>query len=232
MPLTFRSFTPDEIQERMYDPKFPWNQRHAEILIDANRPFSEIPGAVIEGSKEARARNLYERVKAKRDGTQAPGESVLPFLDKTPFKPYPALAGTVVVVFIVMLITVFLLYLKNVLNIRASKKQIPVGPIEQPTRAVPASVGLRYLAKIVDLAVVLGPALLISTIDQMTAGFIILFGWLTYNWFMVAIWGATLGKLIVGAVIVDKQDSRCGWGGALSVERYWSTRICCRLFGL
>src|SRR5437660_11503608 len=35
-----------------------------------------------------------------------------------------------------------------------------------------------------------------------------------YNWFMVAIRGATVGKRMVGAVVVDKYDRRCGWGRA------------------
>jgi uncharacterized RDD family membrane protein YckC len=99
---------------------------------------------------------------------------------------------------------------------RASTQTAPPAiPIEQRKGALPASVGLRYWAKIVDLTVVLGPAFLISMIDEATGGFIIIFGWLIYNWFMVAIWGATLGKLKVGVVIVDKQDGRCGWGRAL-----------------
>jgi len=81
--------------------------------------------------------------------------------------------------------------------------------------ATPASVGLRYLAKVIDLVAVLGPSMLVaSAADEATGGLMIIFGWLLYNWLMVAIWGATLGKLMVGAVVVDKSDHRCGWGRA------------------
>jgi len=70
------------------------------------------------------------------------------------------------------------------------------------------------LAKIVDLTIVLGPAFLVANVDETTAGVIIIFGWLMYNWFMVAIWGATVGKRMVGAVVVDNYGRRCGWGRA------------------
>ena len=88
-------------------------------------------------------------------------------------------------------------------------------PSGHATRAVSASVSSRYLAKTIDLAVVFGPAYMITLIDTGTGGWVIIFGWLIYNWLMVAVWGATLGKLIVGVVIVDMQDKRCHWVLAL-----------------
>jgi uncharacterized RDD family membrane protein YckC len=88
--------------------------------------------------------------------------------------------------------------------------------VQLPDGAVPAAgVGLRYLAKIIDLVVVLVPAFLIAAADKTAGGFAIIFGWLLYNWLMVAIWGSTLGKLMVGVAVVDKDDRRFGWGGAL-----------------
>src|SRR4051794_36931095 len=69
------------------------------------------------------------------------------------------------------------------------------GDIQVPAGAAPAaSVGLRYLAKIVDLIVVLVPGFLIGSADEMAGGLAILFGWLLYNWLAVAFWGSTLGK--------------------------------------
>jgi hypothetical protein len=88
-------------------------------------------------------------------------------------------------------------------------------PPTSPPRIVATAItaGPRFFAKLVDLAIafVFGCLVLYSASQQIGSIFILL-GWLLYNWIMIATRGATLGKMMIGAVVVTSIDAPCGWG--------------------
>jgi hypothetical protein len=86
-----------------------------------------------------------------------------------------------------------------------------------PLKAATAvGAGPRFLAKVVDLALVVGSGYFVFYSVSKDIGTVwIFFGWLFYNWLMIATRGATLGKMMVGAVVVSKGDVPCGWARSL-----------------
>ncbi|MEN9534931.1 MAG: hypothetical protein RLZ22_1267 [Verrucomicrobiota bacterium] len=87
-----------------------------------------------------------------------------------------------------------------------------------PMKAANAVIaGPRFLAKLVDLTIVLGFSYLVFHSASAKIGYIgLIVSWLLYNWLMVARYGATLGKMIVGAVVVSNNDSPCEWWRSLA----------------
>jgi hypothetical protein len=77
--------------------------------------------------------------------------------------------------------------------------------------------GPRFFAKIVDLAIVIGFSYFAFHSTSGQIGFIgLIVSWLLYNWLMVAKYGATLGKMIIGAVVVSNGDMPCEWWRSLA----------------